>query len=69
MEPGMQDYINRLIRAGMKPEDATVLVMDFARELDFAGLRDYVAEFEALAGISAVYEANIPHVKYVEVSE
>lgn len=62
----MQDYIDRLIRAGMRPDDAAVLVMDFMRELDFDGLHEYVAEFEALVKITAIYAANIPHERYVE---
>ena len=62
----MQDYIDRLIAAGMRPDDATVLVMDFCRELDFDGLEDYVANYEALTRITAIYEASIPHKRYVE---
>ena len=61
----MQEYIDRLTQAGMRPDDATVLVMDFMRELDFDGLEEYVAEYEALTKIVAIYASNITDVSYV----
>lgn len=60
----MYDFIERLIRAGMNPDNATVVVIGFMRELDFDGLKEYVAEFEAVSKICAIYETKIPHVKY-----
>ena len=42
-------YIERLCAAGMRLDDATILVQDFERDLDFDGLEDYVKEYERLA--------------------
>lgn len=43
-----QDYIDRLTAVGVRMDDATVLVNDFLRELDWDGLADYCAELERL---------------------
>ena len=42
-----KNYIDRLIAAGIRPDDAFVIVNDFWRELDFDGLEDYVQIMEA----------------------
>ncbi len=42
------DYVERLCAAGMRLDDAVVLVNDFQRELDWDGLADYVEEYERL---------------------
>lgn len=50
----MQDYIDRLTNCGVRLDDAMVIVSDFARDLDFNGLAEYVAELERLHGLAAV---------------
>lgn len=43
-----KDYIDRITATGVQLDDATVLVNDFLRELDWDGLSDYCAELERL---------------------
>ncbi len=48
------DYVERLCAAGMRLDDACLLVSDFRRELDFDGLEEYVKEYERLAYVGEV---------------
>lgn len=42
-----QDYIDRLTYAGMRIDNAWMIVDDFLRDLDFGGLEDYCKALEA----------------------
>ena len=44
----MQDYLFRLTSCGVRLDDATVIINDFLRDLDFDGLNDYIRELEYL---------------------
>lgn len=46
MENNTQNYIARLRAVGMRLDNATVLVNDFLRDLDWDGLADYCATLE-----------------------
>ena len=47
----MHEYIRRLCAAGMRVDHAYEIVDNFYRELDFEGLRDFVAGYETAARI------------------
>ena len=44
----MTEYIQRLVLAGMRSDDASVIVQDFFRDSDIDGLQRYVLEFETI---------------------
>lgn len=47
----MSDYINRLVRCGWRLDNACLFVNDMLRDLDFAGLEEFVKrEEDALCG-------------------
>lgn len=50
------EFVERLKSCGLDEQDAGVLVADFCRDLDFAGLADYVAKLELLHAINEKYE-------------
>ena len=50
------EFVERLTACGLDEHDAGVLVTDFCRDLDFAGLADYVAKLELLHAINKRYE-------------
>ena len=45
---GLQTYIDELCAAGLSKGDATVIVDDFLREYDEAGLKSYIRELRLL---------------------
>lgn len=44
----MTEYIQRLVLAGMRSDDASIIVQDFMRDSDIDGLKNYVLEFETI---------------------
>lgn len=47
----MHEYIRRLCNCGMRVDHAYKVVNDFYRELDFAGLEEYVKDYETMTEI------------------
>ena len=48
----MQNYLDRLTDCGVRIDHATIIINDFLRELDFAGLDAYCTELERLHGMA-----------------
>lgn len=48
------DYVERLCAAGMRVDDACLLVNDFSRDFDFEGLEKYAKEYERLSYVGEV---------------